>query len=207
MAASLFVESVNRLLASGEYFDILSIIKGLRNGAVYGVKVRFPHALVMTFLFGRGTTLEKFQGILQATYTHSKNLAKFVFLFKSMMVLLQRMEGKEQHFHPFIAGVIGGYLVFGENNKINSQINMYLLSRILFGAARLLVKKGIIQEPKRDPFPIFAAIVWGIVMWQFYSHKEVLQPSLQNSMTYLYRDSNIWNDIWDFLIYNKPGTI
>lgn len=53
---------------------------------------------------------------------HSKNLAKFVFLYKSMMVILQRMEGKEQHFHSFIAGVIGGYLVFGENNKINSQV-------------------------------------------------------------------------------------
>lgn len=31
--------------------DLLSIIKGFRNGLVYGFKIRFPHALVMTFLF------------------------------------------------------------------------------------------------------------------------------------------------------------
>jgi peroxisomal membrane protein 4 len=35
--------------------DLLSVIKGFRNGAVYGAKVRFPHALVMTFLFRDGT--------------------------------------------------------------------------------------------------------------------------------------------------------
>lgn len=31
--------------------DLLAIIKGFRNGLVYGAKIRFPHALVMTFLF------------------------------------------------------------------------------------------------------------------------------------------------------------
>ena len=36
------------------YHDYLAILKGARNGFVYGVKVRFPHALVMSILFGRG---------------------------------------------------------------------------------------------------------------------------------------------------------
>lgn len=36
------------------YRPVLSILKGLRNGAVYGAKIRFPHALVMTFLFRQG---------------------------------------------------------------------------------------------------------------------------------------------------------
>ena len=83
------------------------------------------------------------------------------------------------------------------------QINMYLLSRILFGFARLAVKKGVVAEPKRDPFPLFAAVVWAIVMWQFVSYQEVLQPSLQNSMTYLYVDSNVWHGLKDFLWHNK----
>ena len=29
-----------------KYHDVLAILKGARNGAVYGTKVRFPHALV-----------------------------------------------------------------------------------------------------------------------------------------------------------------
>jgi peroxisomal membrane protein 4 len=35
--------------------DLLTLIKGVRNGIVYGSKVRFPHALVMIFLFRSGT--------------------------------------------------------------------------------------------------------------------------------------------------------
>lgn len=31
--------------------DILSVVKGFRNGLVYGAKIRLPHAAVMTFLF------------------------------------------------------------------------------------------------------------------------------------------------------------
>lgn len=35
--------------------DLLAIVKGFRNGLVYGVKIRLPHAFVMTFLFNKGT--------------------------------------------------------------------------------------------------------------------------------------------------------
>ncbi|XP_071955637.1 peroxisomal membrane protein 4-like [Antedon mediterranea] len=197
--------ALNNLLASGQYSSILSVIKGFRNGVVYGAKIRFPHALVMTFLFKRGPLLDKIRGILRATYTHSRNLSYFVFIYKALTSVFRRIEEKERESHSFIAACIGGYLVFGENNNINSQINMYLLSRIIFGLCRLLVKKEVVKPPRRDPFPMFAMLVWGIVLWLFEYHQEVLQPSLQNSMTYLYHDSNTWHNIWDFIIYNKPS--
>jgi peroxisomal membrane protein 4 len=44
-------QTINQILLNPKYHTILSIIKGFRNGAVYGAKIRFPHALVMTFLF------------------------------------------------------------------------------------------------------------------------------------------------------------
>ncbi|KAI2594489.1 peroxisomal membrane protein 4 [Homo sapiens] len=48
---------VNALLRKRRYHAALAVLKGFRNGAVYGAKIRAPHALVMTFLFrnGRGT--------------------------------------------------------------------------------------------------------------------------------------------------------
>ncbi|XP_022111501.1 peroxisomal membrane protein 4-like [Acanthaster planci] len=197
------LECINRFLNTRRYQEALALIKGLRNGAVYGAKVRAPHALVMTFLFGTGSFRQQIMSILRATYTHSKNLGIYVFLYKSMLAIMRWSEGKVHHLHPLIAGFIGGYLIFGTNNKVNSQINMYVLSRILFGFGRLAVKKGVISEPKRDPFPIAAAFIWAIVMWQFENHQKVLQPSLQNSMTYLYHDSNIWHSLKDFIWHNK----
>ncbi|XP_035242945.1 peroxisomal membrane protein 4 [Anguilla anguilla] len=198
--------TVNNLLLQEKYKVFLAIIKGFRNGAVYGAKIRAPHALVMTFLFKSGSLKDKLKAIAQATYTHSRNLAYFVFTYKGLQALQERVQGKSLQSQSFLAACLGGWLVFGDNNHINSQINMYLLSRILFALSRLAVEKGYVPQPKRDPFPLFAALVWGVVLWLFEYHPHTLQPSLQSSMNYLYHDSNMWHDISDFLIYNKPRT-
>ncbi|KAG8446234.1 hypothetical protein GDO86_013905 [Hymenochirus boettgeri] len=158
----------------------------------------------MTFLFKTGSLKDKLKAILQATFTHSRNLAFFVFTYKSLLAAQEKVQGGKWQIHSFLAACVGGWLVFGENNHINSQINMYLLSRVLFGLSRLAVEKGYIPEPKLDVFPLFSALVWGFVLWLFEYHRHTLQPSLQSSMTYLYDDSNIWHDISDFLVYNKP---
>ncbi|KAJ8400574.1 hypothetical protein AAFF_G00393430 [Aldrovandia affinis] len=200
------VYTINNLLQQEKYKVVLAVIKGFRNGAVYGAKIRAPHALVMTFLFKSGSLRDKLKAIAQATYTHSRNLAYFVFTYKGLQALQERIQGKSLQSQSFLAACLGGWLVFGDNNHINSQINMYLLSRILFALSRLAVEKGYIPQPKRDPFPLFATLVWGIVLWLFEYHPHTLQPSLQSSMNYLYRDSNMWHDISDFLIYNKPRT-
>ncbi|XP_029772894.1 peroxisomal membrane protein 4 [Suricata suricatta] len=195
--------AVNALLRKRRYHAALAMLKGFRNGAVYGAKIRAPHALVMTFLFRSGSLQEKLRAILQATYTHSRNLACFVFTYKGLCALQARVQGETYQAHSFLAAFIGGLLLFGEHNNINSQINMYLLSRVLFALCRLGVEKGYIPEPRWDPFPLFTAVVWGLVLWLFEYHRCTLQPSLQSSMTYLYQDSDVWHDISDFLLYNK----
>ncbi|XP_002736474.1 peroxisomal membrane protein 4-like [Saccoglossus kowalevskii] len=194
---------VNHLLGSGRFKEVLGVIKGLRNGAVYGAKIRAPHAFVMTFLFKDGSLLEKFRDITQMTYQHSRNLASFVFIYKALTAIMKWLENSKKQYHSFIAAFIGGYLIFGENNKVNMQINLYLLSRIIFGFVKMGVKKKVIAEPKRDPFPWFGAIIWAIILWQFEYHRQSLQPSLRSSMTYIYEDSNVWHNLRDFLLYNK----
>lgn len=67
----------------------------------------------------------------------------------------------------------------------------------------MFVKRGYIPQPQGDTFPWFAALVWGIVLWQFEYESDTLQPSLKSSMTYLYHDSNYWTSLRNFLLYNK----
>ncbi|KAJ2847087.1 hypothetical protein IWW36_004030, partial [Coemansia brasiliensis] len=101
------------------YHDVLSLVKGFRNGVVYGSKIRFPHALVMTLLFRTGSPQEKISAILSATKAHARGLAFFVTGYKSLM-LLQRflsVSGKNTDVHTFIAGFISGYFVFGEKTS------------------------------------------------------------------------------------------
>lgn len=46
--------AIEAFISNPAYHDYLGILKGARNGLVYGAKIRFPHALVMAILFGRG---------------------------------------------------------------------------------------------------------------------------------------------------------
>lgn len=65
---------------------------------------------------------DKLKAILKATYTHSRNLACFVFTYKGLQALQERVQGKSVQSHSFLAACVGGWLVFGDNNNINSQV-------------------------------------------------------------------------------------
>jgi hypothetical protein len=38
--------ALEKIALDPKYHDVLTLVKGVRNGVVYGSKVRFPHALV-----------------------------------------------------------------------------------------------------------------------------------------------------------------
>jgi peroxisomal membrane protein 4 len=64
------------------------------------------------------------KGILEATFTHSKNLALFVFLYKSLTSLMSWLQSEKIELHSFVAAFVGGYIVFGRYNKVNEQVSM-----------------------------------------------------------------------------------
>ncbi len=60
--------------------------------------------------------------IYKATFQHARNLAFFVTIYKTLMVLQRRVKGKEDKFDAFFSGLVGGYIIFGEDNNINQQV-------------------------------------------------------------------------------------
>ena len=52
-------------------------------------------------------------------------------------------------------------------------------------------------------FAVVATLVWGSVMWLFENRKQTLQSGLVNSMQYLYKDSNHWNNLRTLIWHNK----
>lgn len=94
------------------------------------MKIRFPHALVMTFLFHEGTLQEKLQFILSATYQHARNLALLTTLYKLLKQAMEYVRGGDSPLQEAAAGAVCGYLVFGADNKINMQVS--LLSQYQF---------------------------------------------------------------------------
>ncbi|GAA96043.1 hypothetical protein E5Q_02704 [Mixia osmundae IAM 14324] len=129
------MQSLDRLVADPRYRDILAIVKGARNGLVYGAKVRFPHALVMTVLFHSTPWSQRARFVYNATKQHSLNLCKFVTIYKTALLLQRYLNGgKERSLDTFFAGLIGGWTVFGERNAVNEQIVLYVVSRVVTSA-------------------------------------------------------------------------
>ncbi|KAM5538263.1 hypothetical protein V8D89_008150 [Ganoderma adspersum] len=206
------MSTLEAVLSNPAYHDYLAILKGARNGFVYGVKVRFPHALIMAILFGRGDWSTRLRTIYRATRQHALNLAKFVSLYKTLLVVQKKINGgKERSADTFIAGLIGGYIVFGERNAVNEQIVLYVCSRVVSSFlarakspySNSTAAPGRPVPPDSRQFSIFAAVCWGAVMWLFKERGETIQPGMFNSMTYLYRDSNHWNSLKTLLWHNK----
>jgi peroxisomal membrane protein 4 len=142
------------------------------------------------------------KNVLSLTFQHARNLASFVTIYKSLLVLQKTVKGKEDSIDSFIAGCIGGYFIFGNDTPVNNQIVLYLLSRITVGLGSLMVKKGLIQEPSNG-FTIMATLVWGTVMFLFRNDKDTLQGSLRSSMEYLYNDSDQFDNFKNWLWHNK----
>ena len=166
-----------------------------------------------------GRLWEKLEFIASATKQHAFNLAKFVTIYKTFRVVLSILVPEYKDYHAFVAGSIGGYLVFRQDNPVNNQIVMYLLARVSVGLVKLMFERtfpssivskegghqlnNLIKFIADHGFEIEATVVWGLVMWLFTAHRHVLQPSLQASMDYLYVDSDSWESWWTLFIHNK----
>ena len=81
-------------LSSAVADELQAILRGLLGGARYGVKIRFPHTLIMTLLFPRLPTLHgKMRYIAKQTMAHASRLAVFAATYKILLALLK------YHFH------------------------------------------------------------------------------------------------------------
>lgn len=166
---------------------------------------------------------DKVRLVLRATRIHATNLAKFATIYKLTMLVLRHAgpnSGKEGPYDTLLAGMLGGYLVFGGRSRrtgkissVNQQIVIYVFARVVLALARLAVKPGygfpvVSAEPlsgriRHYAWPIFATASWGLVMYLFRWHPEDLQPSIRSSMTYIYRQSDHWDSLRNFILHNR----
>ena len=127
----------------------LRVLFGARNGALYGVKVRGPHSLVLTTLWHEGDAKTKARVILAATATHAKQLALFASAYKLAFYTLGAASGvpvvatacgqgaakSSAVWRAGAAGALAGGLVFREHTPVNVQVVLFLFSRTVPGVA------------------------------------------------------------------------
>ncbi|BGP39667.1 hypothetical protein JCM10450v2_003637 [Rhodotorula kratochvilovae] len=219
---------LDRLVTNPAFHDVLAILKGARNGLVYGARVRAPHALVMTLIFHSGSLKQRLLYVYRATKQHSLNLARFVAIYKTALLVQKTLAGgKERSMDTFWAGLIGGWAVFGERNAVNEQIVLYVVSRVVTSllpratpsipvtpappgaraADGFPLPPGAPYPKSRAPHPkvfeLYAAVAWGAVMWLFRERRDRLHGGMVSSMQYLYLDSEVWTSLKTLLWHNR----
>jgi hypothetical protein len=166
----------------------------------------------MIFMFRSGSFRSKCLLVLKATRQHARNLGLFALVYKSAMLFLKHTSpnGKERHYDAFLAGLLGGYTVFGRtiHNSVSQQIVIYVFARVCLALAKLAVQQrhassgplgtgagggfelfgnGELRRTLvRNGWPAFASISWAMVMYIFRWHPESVQSSLRNSMSYMW---------------------
>jgi len=168
----------------------------------------------MAILFGRGDWRHRAKAIFRATMQHALNLAKFVSIYKTLLLIQKKLNrGKERSADTFIAGLFGGYVVFGNRTAVNEQIVLYVASRVM---ASFIPRAGVPYStssptspaitkplpPDSRYFSVFAALSWGAVMWLFKHRGQTIQPGMFSAMQYLYRQSEVWKDLRTLLWHN-----
>jgi len=70
--------------------ELSAVVSALIGGAKYGVKIRLPHAVVMTCLFRKDlSSKEKIRTIVKLVFEHASNLAVFASLYKIVLATLK----------------------------------------------------------------------------------------------------------------------
>lgn len=143
---------IHSLLQTPELQPLLSILKGVYHGMLYGGKLRFIHSLATALLYHRSSdsVSSVLLKVLRDTRTHAFTLGKYVGLYKTFLLVFRSLHSSASSptksatasrvpsADSFWAGVLAGVLVYGrDKHPIPKQIVMYLISRVALALANL----------------------------------------------------------------------
>ena len=173
---------------------VYSSLQGLSHGFTYGAKIRFTHSLVIAILFSKEPYLKRIERIFSNTLEHGRRLGLYVFLFKTIVCILNKIRGIHSPIHHLISGVLASYAVWSKETGISMQITLYLLSRITIASVKVLYFKLGLNNKFIEKYgmSILTLLSWSSSMFLFDYDNQTLQASMSSSMKFLYRDSNSW---------------
>lgn len=184
---------------------LLVALRALKLGAAYAIKVRLPHALVMTALFGDAAARQPgalWRRAAGLAWEHGRALAVFAAAYKLLIgagrgayaaagvAVPDRPGAPAAPWHALAAGAVAARLVWAGYSHLGYNLLLYLLSRLAVGAARHAAKRGVPPFAAfkfGDVYPALAVATWAATMYLYESDPGALHPSLVSSMNEIYR--------------------
>ncbi|ODV80584.1 peroxisomal membrane protein 4 [Suhomyces tanzawaensis NRRL Y-17324] len=145
------------ILTNPLYRPLLEILRAARNGIVYGGKLRFSHALVISLLYRSGPLAPRLKQVLEATKNHAEVLASFAIIYKACCKIFAHealLGPKNLPLIKFVAGSIGSWIVYSQHfdlfhSGITHQITLYCFSRVMIACGKMLLDQYLsCAQPK-----------------------------------------------------------
>lgn len=210
-------EVVDTMIRCGKYHLLFVLIKSLRQGIVYGTKIRAPHATVLELVWGSGP-LRKIPGkVLRVTATHAASLGLSAFIFSIVTRLLGALRGQRLHSwnstslanqnassrvwgHYTIAGFLIGYLAWGKmSNKVHQQMLIYVVSRLLVALFQIVSQRRHFTATPQH-YRLFSGTMWAILMTILCTSPGSLQVNMRRSLEYVFLQSDRFSCFHDLII-------
>mmetsp|Transcript_26215 Transcript_26215/g.26644 ORF Transcript_26215/g.26644 Transcript_26215/m.26644 type:complete len:248 (-) Transcript_26215:440-1183(-) len=182
--------------------ELSAIVSALIGGAKYGVKIRLPHAVIMTCLFRKDlSSKEKIRTIVKLVFEHASNLAVFAFIYKIVLATLKfssryfLREGQQHQQRRLCPDTMM------DKSKSLGRILMALIVNGPLSLTKTISTKTIeVGQPERPYHSLLAGATGGYFVWGRYSSV--------NHQIILYLTSRILVGLakrgWE-LIFQKPS--
>ena len=181
---------------------LMTAIKAFRNAIYYVGRIRFTHTLVINLLFRKVPLKDKIKNILELTYEHCKNVSLYAFFYKIILCLVCRLMGNKKSWYSFFVGMLVGHYTYGNDNIVNYQLYLHLLSRCSIESVSNVMRRNNISEKNYNFYPYISIFLWGFSIFLFEDDKKSFPNSLRGSLKYIYKDSDKdyknWREIIPF---------
>lgn len=215
--ARFIYEVVDTMIRCGKYHLLFILIKSLRQGIVYGTKIRAPHATVLELVWGSGP-LRKIPGkVLRVTATHAAGLGFSSLIFAIVTRLLGALRGARLRsgnstsltgactsspvwWHYTIAGFLVGYLAWGKiSSKVHQQMLIYVVSRLLVAFFQLAShRRHYTATPEH--YRLFSGSMWAILMTILCASPGSLQVNMRKSLEYVFLQTDRFSCFHDLIM-------
>ena len=155
--------------------EVAAILSGLIGGGKYGLKIRVPHAVVMTFLFGNNLSFRnKLKVIAKLAAEHSINLASFACLYKFLLASLKTLSrlliADEDHRGNNSYDVHHSGVIIIIRRFIKYCISMVINGPPLFPTSNNNISNNTLPGLPEHPYHAFlAGAIGGYCIWGKYS--------------------------------------
>ena len=154
--------------------ELAAILSACLGGGRYGVKIRFPHALVMTSLFRRDLTAnEKIRTVLKLTREHARNLAAFAALYKTILAILK---GTSRYLQQSNFGEESGGVDDGRGGIMRSLGRAVMMTLVGSSSSTMGTTMPESRQSRSEPglpenprHALIAGAVGGYAVWGRYS--------------------------------------